>query len=70
MPYTFTIESRFHFGDVVQFTSPNGSGRGKILDIVLMSDMFIYYIIEAEDGIAYGGIMPDDVSLITPAHQN
>ncbi len=65
--YRFVINSAYNFNDIVDFKSKDASGRGRIFDIVLTYDGKVYYIIERDDGDAFGGIFPHEMSLVSAA---
>jgi hypothetical protein len=63
--HRITFDSPYYFGDVVEFTSQNGSGRGQVVDIVLGNDRSVYYIIEPDDGgNLIGGVYPSEMRLV------
>jgi hypothetical protein len=66
--HRITFESPFNFGDRVEFTSQNGSGRGRVSDIVVGADRSVYYIIKPDDSLdLVGGIYPNEMRLIEAA---
>jgi hypothetical protein len=66
--HRITFESPFYFGDRVEFASQNGSGRGRVADIVVGADRSVYYVIEPDDSPNFiGGIYPSEMRLIEPA---
>jgi hypothetical protein len=63
--FRVTFESPYKFGDRVSYNSKvNGSGKGKILDLVVQNDGKVHYTIELSDGKAQSGIYPDEIKLI------
>ena len=66
--HRITFESPFYFGDLVDFNGINGSGRGRVSDIILQQDMSVYYYIELEEGgETIPGIYPKEMRLVHSA---
>jgi hypothetical protein len=63
--HRITFDSPFYFGDLVEFDSRhNGSGRGRVTDIVIGSDRSVYYIIDVGESGLIGGILPAERRLV------
>ena len=65
--HTHTIQTKFTFGDKVQFDSPfqRASGSGTIVGITLGPENQIDYLIDTGDGFLQGGIEEHELTLIT-----
>jgi hypothetical protein len=54
---TFTITTRYTFGDKVRFDSRNGKGHGKVFAIDFDRERYISYTIEIDRG-QYSDLQP------------
>ncbi|HEV3440510.1 MAG TPA: hypothetical protein VG122_24360 [Gemmata sp.] len=60
-----SIRSPFVFNDLVEFKSKlNGSGKGRIIEIIIDSYMNINYVIEDDDGQHYYGINANETKSV------
>jgi hypothetical protein len=62
--HQISFQSPFYFGDLVEYQHPDyGSGRGRVIDIVLSDNAMVYYTLQCEDGVSRSGIYPDEMRL-------
>jgi hypothetical protein len=68
--HQITFQSPFYFGDWVEYESQDyGTGRGRVIDIVLSDSGLVYYTLECEDGEVRCGIYPDQMRLVVKSPQ-
>ena len=64
--YEVAFRTKYIFGQMVSYRSMNGSGRGRIVDMVVVEDGSVYYSVELPDGDVQPGIYPEEIVRAEP----
>jgi hypothetical protein len=59
--YEVAFRTPFVFGQMIRYRSTNGTGRGRIVDMVVVEDGSVYYSVELPSGEIQPGIYPEEV---------
>ena len=64
--YEVAFRTKYIFGQMISYKSMNGTGRGRIVDMVVVEDGSVYYSVKLPSGDVQPGIYPEEIVRAEP----